>query len=142
MKLKATIFWIFAAVFSLSAQQTTVFNSYVNDLGDTVPFTSGNQQTIYPPPSQQACASSNNLPLPYNTNNAQRGIMFDITALNNITINCFEVNLAAGTTNVEIYYKVGTHVGFTVTPGAWTLIGTAVGVPSAGNNVPTAIRFR
>ncbi|MDQ3109379.1 MAG: SprB repeat-containing protein, partial [Bacteroidota bacterium] len=138
MKLKATIFCLFAVVFSLCAQQPTVFNSYVNDAGDTMPFSSGNPLTIYPAPSPLACPSSNNLPLPYNTNNAQRGIMFDITALNNITINCFEVNLAPGTTNIEIYYKIGTHVGFTTTPGAWTLIGNAT-VASAGTNVPTSV---
>lgn len=124
---------------SVCAQQAQ-FNSYVTDAGDTLPYSSSSNSLAGPPlPSPLACPSSNNHATPYNQNNAQRGIMFDITALNNITINCFEINMAAGTSNVEVYYKVGTHVGFATTPGAWTLLGTAINVTSAGNNVGTAI---
>ena len=139
MKLKATVFSLFAGVLSAFAQQPATTNSYITDSGDTVSFYSPYRQAVYPPPSPLACPSSNNLPLPYNQNNGQRGIMFDITALNNITINCFDVNLGAGTSNVAIYYKVGTHVGFTNNAAAWTLIGTAPNVTSAGNNVPTSV---
>jgi gliding motility-associated-like protein len=141
MKLKLTLFCLFAMIFSGIAQQAVKSGFYVNDAGDTLAIpsaNSANRQSIYPPPSPQSCASSNNLALPYNTNNAQRGIMFDITAVTNITINCFDVNMATGTSGVEIYYKVGTHVGFTTTPGAWTLIGSA-NVTGNGNNVATAV---
>jgi hypothetical protein len=86
-----------------------------------------------------SCPSAATLTTLYATNNAQRGIMFDIQAINAITILCFDVNLAVGTTNIEIYTKTGTHVGFTGTPAAWTLVGTAVNVASAGVNLPTSI---
>lgn len=86
-----------------------------------------------------ACASSSNLVTFYGQNNAQRGHMFDIQGINGVTILCFEMNFNAGTSNVEIYTKAGTHVGFTGTPGAWTLIGTALNVTSAGVNLPTSI---
>lgn len=86
-----------------------------------------------------ACASSSNLVTFYAQNNAQRGTMFDIQGINGVTILCFEMNFNAGTSNVEIYTKAGTHVGFTGTPGAWTLLGTAVNVVSAGVNLPTSI---
>lgn len=89
--------------------------------------------------SPMACASGSNLVTFYATNNAQRGTMFDINATNCVTINCFEMNFSAGTSNVEIYTKTGTHVGFTNTAAAWTLIGTALNVASAGVNVPTSI---
>lgn len=89
--------------------------------------------------SPMACASGSNLVTFYATNNAQRGHMFDINAANCVTINCFEMNFSAGTSNVEIYTKTGTHVGFTNTSAAWTLIGTALNVASAGVNVPTSI---
>ena len=85
------------------------------------------------------CPSAATLTTLYATNNAQRGIMFDIQAINAITILCYDVNLAVGTTNVEIYTKTGTHVGFTGTPAAWTLVGTAINVTSAGVNLPTYI---
>ena len=89
--------------------------------------------------SPMACASGSNLATFYATNNAQRGHMFDITAINCVTILCFEMNFSTGTTDVDIYTKTGTHVGFESTAGAWTLVGTAVNVASAGVNLPTAI---
>lgn len=120
------------------AQTTTGLQSYITDSGDTVFTTAQQRSNPFPPPSPLACASGTSFVLPYNQNNGQRGIMFDITALNNITINCFEVNLDAGTAPVEIYYKVGTHVGFTATPGAWTFLGASPAI-TGGNNVPTAV---
>lgn len=124
----------------LFSQTTTGLQTYITDSGDTVSTTANQRSNPFPPPSAQACASGNSHATPYNQNNGQRGIMFDITALNNIIINCFEVNMAAGTTNTAVYYKVGTHVGFANTPGAWTLIGT-VSTTGAGNNVPTPINL-
>lgn len=83
---------------------------------------------------------ANNLTAPYNSNNGQRGCMFDLTAANTVTIDRFEANTYAGTTgNYEIYYRAGTHVGFENNAGAWTLLGSASGVTSAGNNLPTAL---
>jgi hypothetical protein len=135
MKLRTILLFLFTGMLSAFAQQTT----YITDTGDTVSMYSVNHSVPYfPPPSPLACPSSNNLATPYNQNNGQRGIMFDITALTNITINCFDVNLDAGTSGVAIYYKVGTHVGFTTTPGAWTLLGTANNITGA-NNVPTSV---
>jgi hypothetical protein len=85
------------------------------------------------------CASTNNLLAPYASNNSQRGIMFDVQGITAITIMCFDANLDAGTSNVVIYTKAGTHVGFEVTPAAWTLVGTAINLVSAGTNLPTYI---
>ncbi|MEM0996819.1 MAG: T9SS type A sorting domain-containing protein [Bacteroidota bacterium] len=87
-----------------------------------------------------ACASTFIFSTPYNSNNGQRGCMFDVLATNSITIRCFEANLYAGTTaNYEIYYRAGTHVGFENNAAAWTLLGSATGITSAGNNLPTAL---
>ncbi|WP_052592332.1 T9SS type A sorting domain-containing protein [Aureispira sp. CCB-QB1] len=83
---------------------------------------------------------SNNLVAPYNSNNGQRGCMFDLTAANTVTINSFDANLYAGTTaNYEIYYRAGTHVGSENNAGAWTLLGGATGITSVGNNLPTSL---
>jgi hypothetical protein len=80
------------------------------------------------------------LTAPYNSNNGQRGCMFDLTATNAVTITNFDANLYAGTTaNYEIYYRAGTHVGFEANAGAWTFIGGATGITSAGNNLPTVL---
>ena len=66
--------------------------------------------------------------------------MFDINAIVDVTITGFDFNMGALTPyNIEIYYKAGTHVGFEMTPGAWTLAGSAANVMSAGANVATSI---
>lgn len=75
----------------------------------------------------------------YNENNGQAGQMLDITAINDVTILCFDVNLYTGTHDYQIYYKNGTHVGFEGNQGAWTLIGGLISVTSNGTNVPTYI---
>lgn len=81
-----------------------------------------------------------NLATPYNSNNGQRGCMFDVTATNTVTVTHFDANLYAGTTaNYEIYYRAGTHVGFEANAAAWTLLGGATGITSAGNNLPTPL---
>lgn len=138
MKLKFTISLLIVTLTVFGQQNQNAPVTYITDSGDTMVVPYNARLNPSPPPTPLACASSNNHATPYNQNNGQRGIMFDITALNNITINCFEVNMATGTTNCAIYYKVGTHVGFATTPGAWTLIGT-VSVTGAGINVPTNV---
>lgn len=87
-----------------------------------------------------ACPTSNVLVTPYNTNNGQRGCMFDVLATNTVTISCFDANLYSGTTaDYEIYYRPGTHVGSENNSAAWTFLGGTTSLTSAGNNVPTAI---
>ena len=85
------------------------------------------------------CASTNSILLPYNTNNSQDGIMFDVIATNNITINCFECNFEDGTYDIEIYHKPGTCVGYETDSAAWSLIGSVNSVVSSGVDLPTYI---
>lgn len=92
------------------------------------------------PNKAMACPAAFIMNTPYNSNNGQRGCMFDVFASNAVTVRCFEVNLYAGTTaNYEIYWRAGTHVGNENNAAAWTFIGGATGITSAGNNLPTAV---
>jgi len=76
----------------------------------------------------------------YDSNNGQRGVMFDITAMNSLVIQKFDANLYTGTiANYEIYYKAGSFQGSENNAGAWTLVGGATGITSLGNNVPTPL---
>lgn len=75
----------------------------------------------------------------YAGNNGQDGIMFDITALQSVAINRFDIDAYGNTHNYEIYHKVGTHVGFQNNAGAWTLLGTAGNVAGNPRNSPTAV---
>jgi len=131
------LFFVFT-ISNLFGQSKDPFIPYVNDAGQLIHSRPTDGQPL-PENLLMACPSTNNLQTPMNQNNGQRGIMFDIVALSNITINCFETNLAAGTTPIAIYYKVGTHVGFQNNAAAWTLLGTAPSVTSLGNNVNTPI---
>lgn len=73
-------------------------------------------------------------------NNGQNGIMFDITAITDVTIDSVWSNWDPGTLpSVEIWFKTGTCVGSQATPGAWTLIGSVNNLLSAGNNNFTQI---
>ncbi|MGJ8667633.1 MAG: HYR domain-containing protein [Patiriisocius sp.] len=66
------------------------------------------------------------------------GNFFDINALNDISIQSFDVNIDAGTGTVEVYTKTGTWVGFDSDPAAWTMVGSTT-VTSVGENLPTAL---
>lgn len=103
------------------------------------------QNSVAPPSGgnmlkTNACPAAFIMNTPYNSNNGQRGCMFDVTATNTVTIRCFESNVYAGTTaNYEIYYRAGTHVGNENNAGAWIFLGGVTGITSAGNNLPTAL---
>lgn len=90
--------------------------------------------------SSEAFSQCDPLMTPFAENNSQDGIMFDIQALTDVTINQFSANLCdLGPYDMEIYYKVGTHFGFEDNAGAWTLVGATAGLASAGADVPTII---
>lgn len=87
----------------------------------------------------QACTSTDELPTPYDSDNGLDGIMFDLTALSDITINCFEANMQPGIYDAVILHKTGTHEGFVQAQASWTAIGTAPGITSNGLDMPTPI---
>ena len=84
----------------------------------------------------------NSLTTTFTSNNGAQGNMFDLEALNDITINSFDVNMLTGVTaDIEVYFKTGTWVGSEITPGDWALIATAPGIVSSGLNTPTALNL-
>lgn len=78
-----------------------------------------------------------NLTTTYAGGNGFDGNMFDVVVLQDFIINDFAMNLDAGTAGVEVYHKLGSYVGSETTPGDWTLIGSATGLPSNGAGVAT-----
>ena len=68
--------------------------------------------------------------------NGQNGNMFDITTINDIRIDSFDVNLYAGNANMFVYYKLGSYVGSETTAANWTLLGKDTVVSAGG---PTKI---
>jgi hypothetical protein len=81
-------------------------------------------------------AHAGSLTTTFASNNGLNGNMFDIDAVSAITINSFDINLAAGTDPVAVYYKTGTYVGSETNSAVWTLLGTTT-VTSTAANTPT-----
>jgi len=129
---------IFSATTILLAQNRLQYDDPILNNNSGVSQTPA-QKPINRASKTLSCPSAFNISTPYNQNNGQAGQMFDITAINPITIRCFENNLYAGTAQYRVYYKMGTHVGFETKAAAWTEIGTAVSITSNGLNVPTPI---
>ncbi len=74
--------------------------------------------------------------------NSLAGSMFDLEAVNDLTIDSFDVNMATGQTgDIEVYFKTGTWVGSESTPADWTLVGTATNITSAGVGLPTPLNL-
>ncbi len=74
-------------------------------------------------------------------NGGGAGNMFDIEPdifLNEITALDVNWSSAGEVIDVQVYYKVGTCVGFELDPTAWTLLGTGTGV-AAGYDNPTFV---
>src|SRR5690606_34203291 len=87
-------------------------------------------------------AASGSLTTTFAGGNALAGSMFDLEAINNLTIDSFDVNMATGdTADIEVYYKTGTWVGSESNPAAWTLVGTATNITSAGVGLPTPLNL-
>lgn len=85
-----------------------------------------------------ASSTSGSLQTTFAGGNGSNGNMFDIVALNNVTITSFDANLDGGDNIVHIYYKTGTYVGSETNASAWTLIGTTT-VTSGGNGSGTPV---
>ncbi|MCK5942398.1 MAG: hypothetical protein KAI24_10545, partial [Planctomycetes bacterium] len=75
--------------------------------------------------------------------NGQAGNMFDLVATNaaGVTIKNFDVNLDAGTWDLEVYKLTtpGPYLPSVTNPADWTLVCAVSSVVSAGPNVPTLL---
>ncbi len=74
----------------------------------------------------------------YAQNNSQNGNIFDVVALDTITIESFDVNPAAsGTYTIEVYYLEGSGDAYVYNHSAWNYIGSAVatGTPDSPMHV-------
>lgn len=87
-----------------------------------------------------AQCATNILSTTYASNNGQDGNIFDVVALNDIEIHCFDTHFNPGTINYEIYYKLGSSIGFQSNAGAWFLAGSG-SVVSSGNGNATVMNL-
>lgn len=88
--------------------------------------------------TQPVTLSCDTLQTTFAGGNNHRGNMFDLTALNTITIWSMDGSPMSNT-GYEIYYKTGTYVGSENNPSAWTLLGSNPTVVSNGSGIPTPL---
>jgi hypothetical protein len=76
----------------------------------------------------------------YASNNQYAGNMFDIDPAIDLEITAMDVNTeyVGNTAQIDVYYKVGTSVGFESDPNAWTLLASGTGAIQ-GADLPTFI---
>ncbi len=90
-----------------------------------------------------ACTSnfvcSDPLTTPMAGGNGWAGSMFDVVATHDVTITGFAGSFYSGTQTIEIWYRMGTYVGFTSGMTGWTQLGSAVTINGGGNGVATPI---
>jgi hypothetical protein len=93
-----------------------------------------------------AFAGGQTLTTTFNHNNGQSGNMFDLVAINSVTICSFDVSIRPGTYTMEVYVlPLGqSYATAPTTASAWTLLGSASGVVSAATTstapgVPTPL---
>lgn len=67
---------------------------------------------------------SNQLNTTLAAGNSHNGAMFNLVAINTLTVNSFDTHIN-GNTTIEIYYKAGTYAGFENSSTSWTLVGAA-----------------
>lgn len=88
----------------------------------------------------QCTGVGSNVVAPYASNSSNKGVMFNVTATNTVTILCFDANLPVlSIGGYEIYYKSGSYVGSENNAASWTLIGAAGSILSLGLNLGTPI---
>jgi len=111
-KLTLVLFLLIGSVYQVEAQCsfTVLATDTILCPGDSTTL------TVLPPPTSVSTTFAGG--------NNHRGNMFDIVALNTVTITGFDAH-PQGNTTVEIYYKTGTFVGSEANAAAWTLVGSA-----------------
>jgi hypothetical protein len=93
---------------------------------------------------------TDNLPTLYSGINSYLGAMFDLQAINEITIDSLYINSQASDT-VEVWYRQGSYVGYNLTNAGWTLLGkyavisagsgNATRLPVGGLTIPAGLTY-
>ncbi|MBL7921210.1 MAG: T9SS type A sorting domain-containing protein [Bacteroidia bacterium] len=132
-----------AAVATLSANAFAPVTWYATST-PTNPLATGNTFTASAATTTTYYAQANStntgsIATTYTAGNGSNGNMFDVTALSAITINSVDVMISSvAISTVEVWYRVGSFVGFESSNTGWTLAGTGV-VMGAGNGNPVPL---
>jgi hypothetical protein len=101
--------------------------------GSTFTASAATTTTYY---AQANSTNTGSIATTYTAGNGSSGNMFDVTAINAITINSVDVMISSVViTTVEVWYRAGSFVGFESSNAGWTSAGTGT-VMGAGNGNP------
>jgi len=105
--------------------------------GNTFTATAATTTTYY---AQANSTATSSITTTFIGGNGASGNMFNVTALNTITIDGVDMHFATAnvTTTVEVWYRVGSFVGFESSNAGWTMAYTTT-VITNGANMPTPI---
>jgi hypothetical protein len=104
--------------------------------GNTFTATAATTTTYY---AQANSTNTSSIATTYSAGNGSNGNMFDVTALNPITINSVDVVISSvAVSTVEVWYRFGSFVGFESSNAGWTSAGTGT-VMGAGNGNPVPL---
>ncbi len=110
-----TITYNFTATSDLSVPGTYTFDAWTSLAGDV---NNGNDSII------NYTVDNSLLTTTFAGGNSQDGNMFDIVAINNVTITGFDAHPISNDT-IEIYYRTGSYLGFQTTSAGWNFVGKA-----------------
>ncbi|MDP1799922.1 MAG: T9SS type A sorting domain-containing protein, partial [Bacteroidota bacterium] len=110
---------------SVNAFSPSTVNWY-STLTSTTSLASGSTYTLNSPVTttvfaEASSVSSGSLFTNVSGTSAFLGEMFDVVAINPIEVTGFDVHLAVGSGTIEVWYRPGTHVGFSTSNTGWTL---------------------
>jgi hypothetical protein len=101
--------------------------------GNTFTASAATTTTYY---AQANSTNTGSIATTYTAGNGSNGNMFDVTALNAITINSVDVMISSvAVATVEVWYRPGSFVGFESSNAGWISAGTGT-VMGAGNGNP------
>jgi hypothetical protein len=106
--------------------------------GNTYPFASATNprhwegRVHYTIPSGGGGGPTTNLTTATNGTSTNDGVMFDVTATNNLRVSRLGVNLNNGGHDIDVYFRRGTHVGFGSSASGWEMIASTTNTSSAG----------
>lgn len=75
--------------------------------------------------------SQSNIATAQTNGSGWESMMFDVGGTQAIEVLTISTNIDVGANQVELYYKMGTHLGFESNAAAWTLLGSAPVTPNA-----------
>lgn len=127
------------AIVSGSGFTISNLSTGIDAISFTTPFTGSMPSVLVTPETGTgSTGTTGSLTTIYSSGNNFDGIMFDVVPLVDITVTDFDINVAAGSDNIEVWFKSGTHVGSEGNAAAWTLLSTTP-ITGAGSGIPTNV---